>query len=79
MVSITDLEYAADWLRAYEVGDDPSDIERNEAQLRVAAWLDAEITRRQVDAAVRGAARKHGVSPARIRAALASRGVKVPR
>jgi hypothetical protein len=69
-VSKLDLEYAADWLRAYEVGDDASDIERNEAQLRVAEWLEAEIHRREESAAIRDAAKQYRKTPAQIRAAL---------
>lgn len=43
-VSVDDLEFAADWLRTYEGG--PGD-ENTERAVRVAAWLEAEFTRRK--------------------------------
>lgn len=44
-VSANDLAFAAEWLRCYEAA--PGDEADNERAERVAAWLDAEITRRE--------------------------------
>lgn len=47
-ISIKDLKTAEDWLRDNEGGDGEADSCR-----RVAAWINEEIERRQIDAAVR--------------------------
>jgi hypothetical protein len=46
-VTAEDLAFAADWLRAYEPAPDDDSGERAE---RVAEWLDAEVSRREVAA-----------------------------
>lgn len=75
-VSIEDLLGAADWLRAYEgpagvIGDHgAAGDERGVELLRVADWIDAEITRRHIDQGARSIAKRSGVSVARARRAL---------
>jgi hypothetical protein len=62
-VSVEDLLGAADWLRAYEGPDGPigehgaCGDERAVELLRVAEWLDAEVTRRHRESQVRTVAR----------------------
>lgn len=46
-VSCEDLAFAAEWLRSYEAAPDDDGGERAE---RVAAWIDAERSRREVAA-----------------------------
>ena len=65
-VSITDLLQAAEWLQYYE----PAPDEDGSPYARVASWLESEAVRRQEDAIVRNAARKHGKTTAQVRAAL---------
>lgn len=63
-VSIDDLLFAQDWLETY---DGAPDDENNAAAQRVAAWLQAEITRRENDITFRrfcrAIAEKHGGNP----------------
>lgn len=47
-VSAQDLAFAADWLRCYEAA--PGDEADDERAERVAAWIDAEIARREAAA-----------------------------
>ncbi len=77
-VSLEDLSWAAGWLLAYEgmqgvpvAGQQPEDDDEFQARARrVAAWLDAEVSRRIEDAGVRKVAKRTGVSMTRARAAL---------
>lgn len=54
-----DMLLAAEWLDHYE--DDSEENNEAEACRRVAAFLRAEVERKQKDALVRATARKHGV------------------
>jgi len=67
-VSIDDLAFCAEWMAAY----DPAPDENGSAERRdrIVAWLRAEITRRETDAAIRCHARRLGVEPSVVRQAL---------
>lgn len=74
-VSADDLAFAADWMDAYDGEDmhgEPDDLAP--AARRVAAWLRAEVARRENAiagrAAVREVATRTGMTPARAREAL---------
>ena len=69
-VSTDDLAFAAEWVRTYDAsGED----ENGERAVRIVAWLEAEIKRRDTDAAIRRTAKRHGVSRTFVRRALAER------
>ena len=73
-VTVEDLNRAAEWLDSYEYDDtDPTDTAIHESHLRVIAWLDAEIARREFDAAARQVARQSGATTRQARAALRKR------
>jgi KaiC/GvpD/RAD55 family RecA-like ATPase len=70
-VTASDLRAAAEWLEAYDDGDDMQDGVR-EKMLRVAAWLEKQADVRDTDAMVSRAMRQlpSGVSRTRVKAAL---------
>lgn len=65
-VSADDLSLAADWLDAYD-----GTAEESAGMYRVAEWLRAEVTRREKEAAIYSAAKRHNVSAKTVRRALA--------
>jgi hypothetical protein len=67
-VTTDDLEFAATWLDCYEGQDDDGN---NAAAVRVAAWLRAEVARRERDADVRAVVARTGATKEQARAALA--------
>lgn len=68
-VNVLDLAFAAEWLRAYEgeqgitVEENPDQDEQTQALARVAAWLDAEVTRRKDKVVSRAVAKRVGLKP----------------
>lgn len=67
-VTSEDLDTAIAWLEVNE-----GDQGEAESCRRVAAWLRAEMERRDLDNMIRQAARERGIKPAQIRAHLRSR------
>lgn len=69
--TIADLAFAVDWLEAYDASheDDTNGGPRD----RVVEWIKAEIERRETEALLRAAAKKHGVSVATVKKALAKK------
>jgi hypothetical protein len=77
-VSIDDLRFAETWLLAYEgeagdtVGTDPDQDEQTRTLARVAAWVAAEVERREEETSCRAVAKQLGlrVTDPRVRAAV---------
>lgn len=70
-VSIEDLNTARAWLDVNEGQDGEA-----EACHRVADWLLAEIAKRETSASINNAAKRLGVSPQRVRAAIRGKKAK---
>ena len=69
-VSLDDLRFAAEWLGTYDTFEAPED-ENGDRAVRLIAWIEAEVARREEEALVRQVrAAQPGATTAQARAAL---------